>query len=154
MVPGLVLIWLRLSISSSELMLAGVVFQAVFDFYMVSIIILLVFQAPVITRDILSAAIAAYLFVALFFENAVWALELISSGSFSISHDFLVKDPSVFRCFSFVTLTTLGYGDVVPISSQAKTMAIGEALIGQIYMTVLIARLMGVYASGRHQQGK
>ena len=153
-VPSLVLIWLKLSIFSSELILAGVVLQAVFDLFMVFIIILFVFKSPVITRDILSASIVAYLFVALFFANAFLALELISPDSFFISHDLLIKDPSVFRYFSFVTLTTLGYGDVVPISSQAKTLAIGEALVGQIYLTVLIARLVGGYAAEHYQQGK
>ena len=152
--PCLVLIWLKLSIPSSELILAGVVLQAMFNFYMVILIIIFVFHAPVINRDTLSAAIVAYLFVALFFANAFLCLELISPGSFSTSHNQLMADPGVLRYFSFVTLTTLGYGDVVPISSQAKTLAIGEALIGQIYMTVLIARLVGVYAAGNHQQGK
>ena len=153
-VPSLVLIWLKLSIAPSELILVGVILQALFDLFMVSIIILFVFNTPVITRDVLSASIVAYLFVALFFANAFLSLELISPGSFSVSHDLLLADPSALRYFSFVTLTTLGYGDVVPISGQAKTLAIGEALIGQIYMTVLIARLVGVYAAGHRQQGK
>ncbi len=150
--PCLVLLWLHLPDNSAEILLAGTALQAVFNFFMVFIIVWLVFQAPVITRDILSASIVAYLFVALFFAKSFLVLEILSPGSFSISSDRIMTDPSVMKYFSFVTLTTLGYGDVVPISDQAKTMAISEALIGQIYLTVLIARLVGVYASRSHTQ--
>jgi len=152
--PCLVLLWLNLPDNSAEIFLAGTALQAVFNFSMVFIIMWLVFQAPVITRDILSASIVAYLFVALFFAKSFLVLEILSPGSFSISSDRIMTDPSVMKYFSFVTLTTLGYGDVVPISDQAKTMAISEALIGQIYLTVLIARLVGVYAAGHHTQKK
>jgi hypothetical protein len=152
--PCLVLLWLHLPDSSDEIFLAGTALQAVFNFFMVFIIMWFVFQAPVITRDILSASIVAYLFVALFFAKSFLVLEILSPGSFSISSDRIMTDPSVMKYFSFVTLTTLGYGDVVPISDQAKTLAISEAFIGQIYLTVLIARLVGVYAAGHHGQKK
>ena len=55
------------------------------------------------------------------------------------------------RYFSFMTLTTVGYGDVVPRSAGARTMAVLEAVMGQIYLAVLVARLVGlhiVHASG------
>jgi len=150
--PCLVFIWLKFSAPSSEIILAGVVLQALFNFFMVFIIILFIFETPIITRNTISAAIVAYLFVALSFTNLFLVLELIFPGSFSISHDQIMANPSILRYFSYVTLSTLGYGDVVPISSQAKTMAIAEALIGQIYLTVLIARLVGVYAAGYHSK--
>ena len=47
--------------------------------------------------------------------------------------------------FSFTTLTTLGYGDVAPRSDVARMLAILEALIGQIYLVVIVARLVGSY---------
>ncbi len=47
--------------------------------------------------------------------------------------------------YSFVTLTTLGYGDIVPISPAARVLATGEAVIGQIYLTVLVARFVGMH---------
>jgi hypothetical protein len=46
--------------------------------------------------------------------------------------------------YSFVTLTTLGYGDITPLSRVARSLAIGEALTGQLYLAVLIARLIGL----------
>ncbi len=49
------------------------------------------------------------------------------------------------RYFSFETLTTLGYGDIVPRSPAARMLATIEAVMGQIYLTVLIARLVGLH---------
>lgn len=50
--------------------------------------------------------------------------------------------------YSFVTLTTLGYGDITPVTSQARSLAYLEAIVGQIYLTIIIARLVGLYMSG------
>ena len=55
--------------------------------------------------------------------------------------------PGTLTYFSFVTLTTLGYGDIQPVSLAARTLCWLEAVIGQIYMTVLIARLVGLNLS-------
>ena len=49
--------------------------------------------------------------------------------------------------FSFVTLTTLGYGDITPVSMPARMLATAEALIGQLYLVVLVARLVGLHIS-------
>jgi len=54
-------------------------------------------------------------------------------------HDYLY--------FSFVTLTTLGYGDITPVSSIAKSLTIVIAIAGQLYLTILIAMLVGKYLS-------
>jgi hypothetical protein len=51
--------------------------------------------------------------------------------------------------YSFVTLTTLGYGDITPASSYAKSLAILEAFVGQIYLAVFIAQLVGMRLAER-----
>ena len=51
--------------------------------------------------------------------------------------------------FSFITLTTIGYGDVVPLSRVARTLAVMEAITGLFYMAVLISRLVAVYSSAQ-----
>jgi len=50
--------------------------------------------------------------------------------------------------YSFVTLTTLGYGDIVPRSEVARGLAIMEALVGQLYLAVMVARLVSLYVAG------
>jgi hypothetical protein len=47
--------------------------------------------------------------------------------------------------FSFVTLTTLGYGDITPVTSAARSLAVIEAVFGVLYNAILIARLVGLY---------
>ena len=49
--------------------------------------------------------------------------------------------------FSFVTLTTLGYGDITPLTPVSGNFAILEATVGQLYLTVLVARLVGMHIS-------
>ena len=51
--------------------------------------------------------------------------------------------------FSFVTLTTLGYGDTVPVHPVARSLAIAEALVGQLYPAILIGRLVSLQISAR-----
>ena len=57
----------------------------------------------------------------------------------------LKEDMHDLMYFSIVTLTTLGYGDITPLSDVAKALASVQALVGQIYLTVLIARLVGLH---------
>ena len=53
--------------------------------------------------------------------------------------------------FSFVTLTTVGFGDVVPVAGGVRTLAVVEALIGQIVLVSLVARLVGIQVSTASQ---
>jgi voltage-gated potassium channel Kch len=51
--------------------------------------------------------------------------------------------------FSYVTLTTLGYGDITPILPAARSVTILEAILGQLYLTIVLARLVGLYLQER-----
>jgi hypothetical protein len=55
-----------------------------------------------------------------------------------------------FVYYSFVTLTTAGYGDVLPVSMWARSLATLEAMVGVLYLTIVISRLVGLYGSHRH----
>lgn len=50
-----------------------------------------------------------------------------------------------FIYYSFITITTLGYGDITPLTDVARSFAITEAVIGQIYLVLLVARLVGIH---------
>ena len=60
---------------------------------------------------------------------------------------------SDFLYFSFVTLTTLGYGDVTPVHDVAQMLAVAEAVTGQLYLTIFVARLVGLYVGARRRFG-
>jgi hypothetical protein len=92
------------------------------------------------------AALSAYVLVGLAFGIVYWTYEQIWPGSFRASAGEL--DLSVWRTvyFSFVTLASLGYGDIVPVSDAARGMAILEVVSGQMYLAVLVACLVSLYA--------
>lgn len=75
-------------------------------------------------------------------------IDTMQPGSFHVSHSQHSGDAmtySDFLFFSFATLTTLGYGDITPITTQARSFAIVEAVYGVLYSAILIARLVGLY---------
>jgi len=101
----------------------------------------------------LQGAVAVYLLLALLWVLLYALCESISPGSFDGLGEEARLDGgrSGFLYFSFATLTTLGYGDIVPLAAGARSLAMLEAVTGQIYLAVLIARLVGeqVAASAR-----
>jgi Ion channel len=104
------------------------------------------FRAPSIDREHVYAALSAYLLAGVFFGNFYWVLEEIRPGSFTVSGDFSASSAIY---FSFVTLATLGYGDIVPRTDVARGLAIVEGVGGQLFLAVLIARLVSIYARGK-----
>jgi len=95
------------------------------------------------------AALSAYLLAGLSFGTLYWAIERTWPGSLvyggAIVDRFSQAD-GVY--FSFVTLATLGYGDFVPKTELARGLAILEAVAGQLYLGVMVARLISLYVSG------
>jgi hypothetical protein len=105
-----------------------------------------VMRATVISSEQVYAALSAYLLAGLFFGVLYWTLELTWPGS--LGEAGAGRAATEFRLstaiyFSFVTLATLGYGDVVPKSELARGLAVFEAVGGQLFIAVTIAGLVG-----------
>jgi hypothetical protein len=109
-----------------------------------------VLGARVVDREHLYAALSAYLLAGIFFGVFYWVLERTWPGSLAIPGEGVQGNVSlaVAIYYSFVTLTTLGYGDIVPRSEVARGLAIMEAVAGQLYLAVMIARLVSLYVLG------
>ena len=92
------------------------------------------------------AALGAYLLIGLFFGLAYSVLEKVAPGSFALAGQPLAGDLREAGAiyFSFVTLATLGYGDIVPLTATARGLAVIEAIGGQLYIAVLVARLVSL----------
>jgi voltage-gated potassium channel len=107
-----------------------------------------------VTSDKIFAAICVYLLAGFVWTYAYELLDDVRPGSFADSTEASRTDDvariTQFRYFSFATLTTLGYGDILPRSSTARTMAVLEAVMGQIYLAVLVARLVGLHIVHTH----
>lgn len=89
----------------------------------------------------IAAAVCVYLLIGVVWQDLYVLLNIVIPGSFN-SVLLTGKD---FLYFSFITLSTLGYGDITPVIGPARALAYTEALIGQLYLTILVARLVGLY---------
>lgn len=94
----------------------------------------------------LYAALSAYLLAGLFFGVLYDLMSRLSPEAFAAAGAAIQLTPASAIYFSFVTLATLGYGDIVPASDAARGVAVVEAVAGQLYVAVMIARLVSLYA--------
>ena len=109
-----------------------------------------VLHAPVVTMDVLCGSIAAYLMLGLMWTVAYWLVDqLTPGGAFSFNTNRGPQSMNGFTgfYFSFITLSTVGYGDITPVSQAARWLAAMEAMTGLLYVAVLIARLVSLYSS-------
>jgi len=105
-------------------------------------------SANQISAEHLYAALSAYLLAGIYFGVLYWVLEHLVPGTFNVSGDFS-QASAIY--FSFVTLATLGYGDIVPRGDIARGLAIVEGVGGQLFLAVLVARLVSLYAKSGNQ---
>jgi len=146
LVPAMCVHWLNyFNISAVNNMMDDLLAGVFFAFVAVIILESLIKETEV-TTDVIMAAVCVYLLLALFWSFAFSVLEYFQPGSFQIS-ERTGKAFQDFSYFSFVTLTTLGYGDIVPLTAPAKTLASVEAVMGQIYIAVLVARLVAIHTT-------
>jgi hypothetical protein len=107
-----------------------------------------VLKDEVVTGEKVSAAICVYLFIGLTWAYLFSLTHYLEPGSFHIED----PDLSHFIYYSFITLSTLGYGDITPLSPSARALSYVEAITGQLYLTVLVARLVGLHIA-YHKKG-
>ncbi len=118
------------------------------------VIVRFLFRSKRITFDLICASLCAYLLLAIAWAHVYSAVAVAQPWGFRLPES-LGTQPEDFRTggdfgvvalyFSLVTLTTLGYGDIIPLSSSARILASLEAVIGQVYLAVLVARLVGLH---------
>jgi voltage-gated potassium channel len=100
-----------------------------------------------VTSEVIYAAVVVYLLIAMLWSNVYQLLETLVPGSFSMPEGQIKNDRLLFLYFSIVTITTLGYGDITPLTDRAGGLAAVEAFTGQIYLVVLVAWLVGMHVS-------
>jgi hypothetical protein len=117
-----------------------------------------VYREGPVTAHRIQGAVAAYLLLSIIFAVAYGLLENLQPGSFQTSsalEEYSGRVSRSFYYFSVVTLTTTGYGDIAPVSAYARSLAMMEALIGQLYPAILIARLVSLHVETvRAKKGK
>jgi voltage-gated potassium channel Kch len=113
-----------------------------------------VLRAPSVNTEVLCASISAYLMLGLLWTVAYWLVAQVTPNAFAFNTATGTKETMVgFNAFyfSFITLSTVGYGDITPVSRIARWLAATEAMTGLLYVTVLIARLVSLYSTPKSQ---
>jgi len=165
--PALVLWFVGFMVESDRVALRVTVvdhlFLAAFLVYVIWVMLRSIFDSRQVTFNSVCASLCVYLLLGL-----VWALFYSVSAALEPASFKYTVDPTqeplllrVFRgdspavlYFSFVTLTTLGYGDIVPTTPISRMLASIEAIVGQLYLAVLVARLVGMHIVHSMEQEK
>lgn len=117
------------------------------------VVLIDIVRTKTISFDIICGSISGYFLIGFAFARLFLAIDQYSPDSFSLpvldEQDSLREKERLFIYFSFVTLTTLGYGDMLPRGDVARSFAILEAVLGQMYIAVLVAALVGIFISQR-----
>jgi hypothetical protein len=109
-----------------------------------------VLRAPSVNAEVLCASISAYLMLGLIWTLAYWLVDQVTPGAFAFNTATGAKESMQgFNAFyfSFITLSTVGYGDITPVSRIARWLSAMEAMTGLLYVAVLIARLVALYSA-------
>jgi len=114
--------------------------------------LLQVLIGPRVDLNRIAGAVCVYILMGLFWAVLYMLLALSANEAFAgVSGDSFADLWSQLMYFSFVTLTTLGYGDVSPLIPMAQSLAFLEAVVGQLYVAILIAGLVGAHLNSRTQ---
>lgn len=126
----------------------------IFLIYLVVIILRDIFLTTQVSMDTLVGSVCGYLLLSAVFAAAYSTLVLLQPDSFIVD-ERLTLDPSklhfqgahfdVLLYFSVITLTTVGFGDIIPATTFARELVSAEAIMGQIYITMIVARLVGMH---------
>jgi len=126
----------------------------VFLGYTIGLLLRYLFRIRQVSANAIWASICVYLLLGLLWGTAYQLVLCFDANALAgsaieqaIRQSDLVAQTAITYYFSFVTLTTLGYGDVVPAATTTRMLAVVEAVTGQVYLAVLVARLVGVYAA-------
>jgi hypothetical protein len=128
-----------------DLLLYSTISYAIYFSYATYILIWKIVRSKKVTSNIIYACITGYMLIGVLGAIFSALIEITNPGSFIFSvpvRDFRFE---AFLYYSYITLTTVGYGDILPKAPTAKTLAVLLAIAGQMYMTIIMATLIGKY---------
>lgn len=146
--------WIQHVYSNTTIEALGMITGVVFCWMLLKQLFDYILESIDVTREVIYAAILLYLMAALMWSFGYSFLFLVDHGSFHIPESYGMVNLLTFQYFSIVTITTLGYGDILPVSTVAKAFSSLEAFAGQIYLVIVVAWLVGMHVSKKSGQEK
>jgi hypothetical protein len=119
-------------------------FGMLFMLYLTILFLEHFFRQDEINREVIFGSLVVYLLMGLMWGYGYTLLEHLLPGSFTHPAGLSELNLDSLDYFSFVTMTTLGYGDITPASDSARAMVMTQTVSGQVYLAVLVARLVGL----------
>jgi hypothetical protein len=148
MVPAIAGAWWPIEAHHPVPLLMGLIFSSAFFTFVTAQIFRDVFNRQTITKDTLFGAICIYVLLGLAWSFIYLFQETVAPGSFdlgSMSERSYPELSAAFLYYSYTTLTTTGYGDILPLTQEARSLAILEQGVGVLYIAIMVARLVSMY---------
>ncbi len=152
--PMLGSMWFKYYEPNSGLLAFGSICGAAFFFLAIFHILVFIFNQDRVSKDLIVGAALVYFLMALAWTFIIGAVETLHPGSYAAAQGAVDSVRMDFLYYSFVTMTTLGYGDIIPVTKLARSLCILEAVIGQLYLVVSVAWLVGMHVSQKMMERK
>jgi len=101
----------------------------------------------VVTLSSVAAVLSVYLLIGLFFAQAYLGLHDLDTGAFLVPDETFERFDLIY--FSYVALTTVGFGDIVPTTDGTRALAATEAVLGQLFLVTVVARVVSMIGQRR-----
>lgn len=141
---------------SQTALVLNVGLRAFFAAMLITVILMHVFRGGPVNRHRISGSIAVYMLIGALFAYLYFIIVTLDPGAFSIDVSLFNNDPHRLMAklfyFSYITMTSVGFGEIVPTSPAACTLSMLQALIGQLFPAVLLARLVSLEIEDSHMK--
>ncbi len=150
-IPTFFLTWINLWDSNENMLMVNACFTVLFITFITASILYDVIRKARVTLETLRGVICAYFMIAFAFAYMYYLIEFMIPGTISFIgrtvsiHNF-THFISEMLYFSFITLLTVGYGDITAVLDTGQTICVIEGIIGQFYIAILVARIVSVYS--------
>lgn len=155
-IPSIVLRMIDVASPSYVFRFAHHVFEILFLTYAIVLIVRYLFVSDRVTLNTVNASLCIYMLLGVLWFNAYVLLDMLDRNAFSILDGqfadtrpaaLMIERSIALLYFSFTTLTTVGFGDITPVSAFARMFSVTEAIAGQVILVVLVSRLVGMHVA-------
>ncbi|MDA3946518.1 MAG: ion channel [Helicobacteraceae bacterium] len=144
-VPTLLATWLDSIYQNNYTFVASYGAMVIFFLYLLYLIVVEMIHTHKVTNNTVFGAINIYLIAGLIWAYGFMLLHHFNGAAFEMpTYGAAAKEVVEFTYYSYTTLTTLGYGDIVPKSSEARMLSVMEAVFGQLYLAIVIAKMVSI----------